>query len=1858
MRQFKSFIICLFILGNSLAVNAQFVVDNIGTAGDNVIDGICDDGLGNCTLLAAIEEANAQPGPNTIRFDPSIQDQTITLAAPIFITDDQTTIDGDIIGDGLPHIVISGAGVSPTCIGNACVGLIFSSSFNTIKHLNVQGYVRGVWGEAIKLNGTNNTIIGCYIGTDLAGTDATLTRNYIGIRVSLNSSANIIGGLLGGESNVISGNEIGIIISEAANIIQGNFIGTDPTGTSITNLGNSVGVSLLLNSTNTIIGSTDPGGRNIISGNSSFGISMLGTSVNNLVIGNYIGTDITGTVSLANFVGLGINGNANNNQIGDGSTAGRNIISGNTTDGISFQASGSIILGNYIGTDVTGSMNLGNGQTGIRVASGTGHTIGGINPGEGNVISGNGNQGIHLTDNNLVYGNKIGTNALGDGAIPNGIGIRIGTLSGINNQIGDGTTGGLNLISGNLGNGILDWGDNNSILMNYIGVQADGTSPLGNGFNGIEIVFNGNDVVNNNIIANNSQYGIDIGGAAFPVDGNTFSQNSIYSNTLGGIIINAPSQAGIMPPVVNPVVATTISGTAALFANIEVYADDLDQGEYFIGSTVADGSGNWSLPFVPTAIPVGLSNATAIQTDAGNSSAFSVQMVLPPTPFITTWQTTDMQITIPTEISETYLYNVTWTNLTNGGVGDGSTTGEIGDFLITGLANGDIYQLEIIGLFPRIYFNSNSEAGKVLTVEQWGNNPWASMAEAFFGCSNLTGVATDVPNLSMVTDMFFMFADASVFNQNISGWDVSNVTNMGFMFSQASVFNQDISSWNVSNVTNMSSMFEEAFLFDQNLSTWDVSNVTNMDFMFNQATAFNKDISTWDVSNVTNMNFMFRLASNFNQDLSSWDVSGVTIMSDMFQNATSFNQNLGAWDVSSVTDMSGMFQSATLFNQNIGSWNVSSVTDMSAMLDNAALSTANYDATLIGWSALPTLEANVALGASGITYCAGAAARTNIMATYNWTIIDAGISCPSNPPNIYWTENIGDVNGDDEIHRLDLDGTNFSQFYSGFSDEISGIVIDTANNRLYWTDAAQAEIIYGEIGPSGLTSGPFTILDYNPIGTNKLVDLALDLPNGHIYFTHGDAESGFVNKISLVDMDGTNDTELIDLGFEEPFGIDLDLANGKIYYTTNDDFTGNIVRLYRADLNGANMEELFKIETVSPNEFIRDVKIDPVNEIVYWAVSPDDAAPGTIYYNDLNEAAPFAAPSSFTFSGEPRGIDLDLINNKIYWVCRGANDGNTRPMIMRADLDGLNIETLFTVVLLPPGYPPGPPGSAFIALDLRGSITGCASPPTADAGTDQTICEGGAATLAGAISGSASTITWTTAGDGTFDDPTSLTAIYTPGSADIMAGTATLTITTDDPDGAGGCVAATDDIVITITSAPTAIAGADQTVCEGDPAPLSGTMGGAATSITWTTVGDGSFDDNTSLTAVYSLGSTDITSGSVTLTLTTNDPDGAGPCIAASNDMIITIDLAHTVDAGLDQSVCLADPVNIAGTIGGSANSSTWSTTGDGVFTDASLLTTVYTPGTGDNSASAATLTLTTIAGVACIAVTNDLFITISQPISVVDQAASLDVAATITIDVTNGATTNAGDVLTTTLVTLPTKGTATINGSGNIDYTSAAGTVGADSFEFVVCNQCNQCSTAFANITINNVAPVVVIPPASIPFGQDVVIDLLAGITDVNDNIDPSTLVIISQPISGALAVIDANGVLTIDYTGITFAGPDELIIEICDLDGLCTQQLITIDVEPPGVTIYNAVSPNGDGKHDYLEIQNAELFPNNQVKILNRWGNIVFDMTAYDNASNRFEGKANNGSSGDLPPGTYFYTISLGDGSQDITGFFTLRR
>ena len=167
---------------------------------------------------------------------------------------------------------------------------------------------------------------------------------------------------------------------------------------------------------------------------------------------------------------------------------------------------------------------------------------------------------------------------------------------------------------------------------------------------------------------------------------------------------------------------------------------------------------------------------------------------------------------------------------------------QTGDYTCTYGSSGT-YQVRILGDvnnglqgFPQVYFANGGDKLKVLSIDQWGIGEWSSMAGAFWGASNMTVNATDVPNFDSLTNLRLMFNGAVLANPDTSSWNVSGVTDMTGMFQGASAATPDVSSWNTGNVELLNYMFAGATSANPDMSTWDIHNVTDMTGMFNLVT--------------------------------------------------------------------------------------------------------------------------------------------------------------------------------------------------------------------------------------------------------------------------------------------------------------------------------------------------------------------------------------------------------------------------------------------------------------------------------------------------------------------------------------------------------------------------------------------------------------------------------------------------------------------------------------------------------------------------------------------------------------------------------------------------------------------------------------------------------------------------------------------------------------------------------------------------------------------------------------------------------------------------------------------------------------
>ena len=412
-------------------------------------------------------------------------------------------------------------------------------------------------------------IEGNRIGTDATGTVA-LGNTGAGVDLYYTNN-NTIGGTSAAARNLISGNDAdGVIIQGGSfdNLVEGNLIGTDIGGTLA--LGNSSNGVNIYDSTGTTVGGTSPTARNIISGNAGGGIADSGDSMGSVIVGNWIGTDLTGSQSVGNG-GSGVGFYYTScNTIG-GTTAGAgNVISGNNSDGVTFYGlvSRSVIEGNLIGTDISGAIPLGNDQDGVDIGDSCDNTIGGSTAAARNIISANAYEGIIIAGddsiNDLVQNNYIGTDITGTVAIPNNTDTTFEHAGVVIRADASGNSVRSNLISGNLGVGIsVDNGSfNNTVSGNIIGTTISGEEALGNG-GGVIIQSDAhNNLIAQNLISGNSNVGVNVVGTP-GVTNNLIVGNLIGTDATG---MNALGNQGDGVDLFEP--DNTLGGTTAQDRNV------------------------------------------------------------------------------------------------------------------------------------------------------------------------------------------------------------------------------------------------------------------------------------------------------------------------------------------------------------------------------------------------------------------------------------------------------------------------------------------------------------------------------------------------------------------------------------------------------------------------------------------------------------------------------------------------------------------------------------------------------------------------------------------------------------------------------------------------------------------------------------------------------------------------------------------------------------------------------------------------------------------------------------------------------------------------------------------------------------------------------------------------------------------------------------------------------------------------------------------------------------------------------------------------------------------------------------------
>ena len=607
-------------------------------------DNIANDGI--VTLREAITAANTNAasgdatagdaGHDTIAFDiPGDGVQTITVQSPLPPITDPVTIDGYTQhgasantlatgSDAVLQIEVDGPGS-----GGDITGFTLDAGDSTLRGLVIDRFTIGIIADSDR-----NVIAGNFIGVNADGDEGLGNVMYYGIEV-VSGAGNVVGGTLAAARNVVSGSIYQNITVQGRSTVDGAPVASAPSAT--------------------------------------------------LIQGNYVGTNSAGTgrIDVAgqpqrDGIFLGSN---DGTIIGGSSALARNVISGNS-NGIFARAftTNLTIQGNFIGVDATGSVALGNSLDGIDLtsASAPGDTvmIGGTTPGAGNVISGNGYEGVYASSHNLVFqGNFVGTNASGTAVIGNaatGVEITGGDSQfGLNDALIGGTSAAArNVIAGNSGGGILIGGSGDGTRLvqgNFIGTLADGTTPAGNlGFGIVSTTratIGGAAAGSGNVIANNSGGGVSVGDSDVPFPtGVSILGNSIYNNAVVEIALLQPFTYPNDPgdgdsgannyqnyPLVTSAVATaggaTVNGslnsqpltayTIEFFSNVSLDPTVPNGRQTYLGKTMVTTGATGDVTFAAdvAAPPAGQSIITATATDPdGNTSPFTVDPAVLSTP--------------------------------------------------------------------------------------------------------------------------------------------------------------------------------------------------------------------------------------------------------------------------------------------------------------------------------------------------------------------------------------------------------------------------------------------------------------------------------------------------------------------------------------------------------------------------------------------------------------------------------------------------------------------------------------------------------------------------------------------------------------------------------------------------------------------------------------------------------------------------------------------------------------------------------------------------------------------------------------------------------------------------------------------------------------------------------------------------------------------------------------------------------------------------------------------------------------------------------------------------------------------------
>ena len=400
----------------------------------------------------------------------------------------------------------------------------------------------------------------------------------------------------------------------------------------------------------------------------------------------------------------------------------------------------------------------------------------------------------------------------------------------------------------------------------------------------------------------------------------------------------------------------------------------------------------------------------------------------------------DNQIELPLK-GLGYNFNVNWGDgSVDYGIQNSSDSRKLHTYATPG-----IYEIRITGNIVNWGFNGGGDCEKLLRVLEFGPLVLPSNAtQVFLGCVNLDITATDFPDTSLVENFSFWFGDCKnlIWNSNAASLDTSSGKLFNGMFQNCHRFNQDNSGWDMSNAENISYMHNYNYLYNQNAGLWDITDkLTSAVYVFNECYEMSYSLNNWNVSNVTSLAYALHMTKvqgidewrpisctnldyfisgnkEFNDDLSDWVLPVIEIMRRTFNGCEKYNNGFPQIPNPTLTTLDNVLSGAREFqhksfeaintascsnfrsvlagvykaNFDLSGWNVESGIDftnfMAESSNGYSMSMENYDKLLASWSA-QDVNSGITITFSGISYKNSATERS-VLEGKGWTINDGG----------------------------------------------------------------------------------------------------------------------------------------------------------------------------------------------------------------------------------------------------------------------------------------------------------------------------------------------------------------------------------------------------------------------------------------------------------------------------------------------------------------------------------------------------------------------------------------------------------------------------------------------------------------------------------------------------------------------------------------------------------------------------------------------------------------------------------------------------------------------------------------------------